>query len=1560
MERALAEMAASPAAVLISASVPPDTARGRLGLLKIPLVIWQPALFGDLGLTGPSRGADYGPAGAMSELALVDIAHPLAAGLSGRVRIASQPTRATWALPAPAALWVATPADDINHAAILAYEKESLMARLPAPARRVGLGFVDIDTPLHLTREGWALFNAAVAWAAERGESHTTGGLDSGNAADSPAVSTGAPVAVPDGKVPAGTGALLIVGSTTLTAGDTAIKTRLVGLGFTVTVKTSAGYRSTDLTGKSVVVIAATAIPTEVNTQFLTTTIGVVFMRPQLFSGNGLTGSVTNTDWGTTTSGTQLTVTGAANDPMIAGLSGTVAVVTTGGLGWGVPNANGATLAVVPSTTHAASFRYVPGATMVGGPAASGRRVGLFPSDAAAAHLTGPGGSLVDAAFVWAAGFSNAPPQVIPGADHSALIAPATTPVDMTVVDDGVPGPTTVTWSVVSCPGVVTFGDLHAAHTTALFQPAAAGSACTLRLTASDGALSSSADLHIQVYSQNQPPMVNAGPDQSLDLGAATQVTLSGSVTDDGLPYPPAAITTLWSQVGGPGIATFADPTARSTTAQFSAPGVYTLRLTASDTALTAADDMLVTVTSTVLLVVGDPLQSGDSVMQSRLQALGYNVATKISDGSLATADANGKTLVVISASALPGWVAAKFKATGVPVIVLLAGVWQNMQLTSAAGVTGNGAETQVTITNNGAVTSFHPITAGRRGTIAVGATAGDFVYGLPASTKSRVARLIDDTTNFVVFAYDKGDVMNQFTAPGRRVAMGFRNETMSSLTADGAALFDAAVNWSTKTNRVPVVNAGPDQVVTSPAAATLVGSASDDGMPNGTLSFNWSQVGGPGTVAFGNATAATTTATFSVPGVYLLRLTASDGAASGNDDVTVVSNAAPVVSAGPDLTAKISLPISLQGSASDTTIPNPPGALSATWTKISGPGSVAFSNPNALTPTATFTLDGQYVLRLVVTDGYLSASDDTTVLVSNDPPIVDAGADIVLRMPNAAALHGSVIDTTIPVPPGVLTSSWSLVSGPGTVTFADASRPDTTATFSLEGRYVLRLTGSDSLLSASDDVVVTVQVEGNPTALVVVGSGSHPGDAAIQGRLQQLGYSVLVKGDAAVAASDATNRDVVFITGTVNPPSLGTKLRSVSAPVLTAQPLAFDLIGLTGAHDTDRGVAVAQTALHILDPSHPLAAGLAGTPTIFSVPQDIGWGAPGSQAALVGSTEDGSHVVLFAFEAGTPMPSGIRAPGRRVGLFTFGDSPSALTEDGWKLVDAAIHWTRYKVAAPAFSPLPGTYSSVPQHVSLTCSTVGAAVRYTTDGSDPRVSATALSYAGPFDVNTTTTVKAAGLKTGWDSSDVVSAIYVISFGVLSQPTITPPSGELTGIQVSVSIAAQAGSTIHYTTDGGVPTEASPTYVSAFVLTSATTVRARAFRTDWTPSTVAVSRIGFDPDHDGLSNTQEAQLGTDPTNPDTNGDGIDDGSAVALGISPTSMDMDGDGVTNPAEIAQGTNPFNPDTDGDGTPDGADCFPLDPSQQCPSGQTGDTTPPSITLTEPPGARLISSTP
>jgi outer membrane protein OmpA-like peptidoglycan-associated protein len=78
----------------------------------------------------------------------------------------------------------------------------------------------------------------------------------------------------------------------------------------------------------------------------------------------------------------------------------------------------------------------------------------------------------------------------------------------------------------------------------------------------------------------------------------------------------------------------------------------------------------------------------------------------------------------------------------------------------------------------------------------------------------------------------------------------------------------------------------------------------------------------------------------------------------------------------------------------------------------------------------------------------------------------------------------------------------------------------------------------------------------------------------------------------------------------------------------------------------------------------------------------------------------------------------------------------------------------------------------------------------------------------------------------------------------------------------------------------------------------------------------------DSDGDGLTNKEEAQLGTDPHNKDTDGDGLLDGTEVnKYRSNPLKVDSDGDGLSDYDEVMKyGTDPNKADTDGDGLNDG----------------------------------------
>ena len=88
--------------------------------------------------------------------------------------------------------------------------------------------------------------------------------------------------------------------------------------------------------------------------------------------------------------------------------------------------------------------------------------------------------------------------------------------------------------------------------------------------------------------------------------------------------------------------------------------------------------------------------------------------------------------------------------------------------------------------------------------------------------------------------------------------------------------------------NTPPDVDAGIDQTLSLPNAASLNGTVTDDGLPTGTLLISWSQISGPGTVTFNNPSSEDTTATFSMAGIYTLRLTADDGELIASDETTI------------------------------------------------------------------------------------------------------------------------------------------------------------------------------------------------------------------------------------------------------------------------------------------------------------------------------------------------------------------------------------------------------------------------------------------------------------------------------------------------------------------------------------------------------------------------------------------------------------------------------------------------------------------------------------------------
>jgi hypothetical protein len=163
---------------------------------------------------------------------------------------------------------------------------------------------------------------------------------------------------------------------------------------------------------------------------------------------------------------------------------------------------------------------------------------------------------------------------------------------------------------------------------------------------------------------------------------------------------------------------------------------------------------------------------------------------TAVGDAASTTGDATGKQLVVISSTSLAGNVNAKFRTVTAPVVTWEHALWDDLGMTAAAGTQVSG-QTSVAI-----VTPGHPLAAGLSGTVVVSTAADTLPQGSPGAAAVVVARL-PGTTTASDFAYDTGVAMPGLTAPARRVGLFMGDNTAAIFTANGWAMFDAAVSWA-------------------------------------------------------------------------------------------------------------------------------------------------------------------------------------------------------------------------------------------------------------------------------------------------------------------------------------------------------------------------------------------------------------------------------------------------------------------------------------------------------------------------------------------------------------------------------------------------------------------------------------------------------------------------------------------------------------------------------------------------------------------------------------------
>ncbi|TDL99986.1 MAG: hypothetical protein C4K58_01705 [Flavobacteriaceae bacterium] len=169
-------------------------------------------------------------------------------------------------------------------------------------------------------------------------------------------------------------------------------------------------------------------------------------------------------------------------------------------------------------------------------------------------------------------------------------------------------------------------------------------------------------------------------------------------------------------------------------------------------------------------------------------------------------------------------------------------------------------------------------------------------------------------------------------------------------------------------------------------------------------------------------------------------------------------------------------------------------------------------------------------------------------------------------------------------------------------------------------------------------------------------------------------------------------------------------------------------------------------------------------------------------------------------------------------------------------------------------------------------------------------------------------------------------------GLLKTPTVTPTDGDGDGIPDALELEITASKKYKDVTTGQ-PLQLDPSKKDTDGdQTSDLAELVAAITLANQPTTPVVDTK--DTDKDGISDTKEAELGTDPTKKDTDGDGFTDFYELYVAnpetdpkdpnspkpITPTSPDTDGDGLTDAEEKTAGTDPAKADTDGDGINDG----------------------------------------
>ncbi|MEW8185715.1 MAG: PKD domain-containing protein, partial [Candidatus Thiodiazotropha endolucinida] len=286
----------------------------------------------------------------------------------------------------------------------------------------------------------------------------------------------------------------------------------------------------------------------------------------------------------------------------------------------------------------------------------------------------------------------------------------------------------------------------------------------------------------------------------------------------------------------------------------------------------------------------------------------------------------------------------------------------------------------------------------------------------------------------------------------------------------------------------LPQANAGIDQIVATGDLVQLDATASSDA--DGTIiKYRWHQSRGPNVQLIDAQTAVSS---FQAPPNaelgFSLRIEDNAGAIATDGVVIRVepyTNQPPVADAGIDQTIAAGETVQLDGSVSS----DADGAIVRyIWTQNRGP-SVVLQDSRTATPSFTMPANAELAFTLTVIDDSGAVTRDGVLVHSavntNQPPVADAGPDLVVIEGELAQLDGSASSD----PDGEISRFiWSQRSGP-TVQLNDKNSATPNFVATTAGDILLRLIVEDDRgTRVTDDVHITVQVGGNSPPIADAG----------------------------------------------------------------------------------------------------------------------------------------------------------------------------------------------------------------------------------------------------------------------------------------------------------------------------------------------------------------------------------------------------------------------------------------------------------------------------------------